>query len=176
MHTQKQNCLPKVLADDKNQWKNIFLGPKWVNENTNYLKVVSTTSGPIKMFEKHSLLFHVISKAFTIQNYLFVIPSNNFRFSCLYRLFHAHFKPKDNRGKHNFEKQYYCRNYSDYVYQCLNVDQILFKIQYLDRNPHQKVTEISPWISCQLVRIWVLPLNAILLVYYRATTVNFYYN
>ena len=83
------------------------------------LKVVSATFGPIKMFEKQSLSFHVVSKTFITQNYLFVIPSNILRFSCLYRSFLAHFKPRDNRGKHDFEKQYYCGNYSDDVCQCL---------------------------------------------------------
>ena len=98
------------------------------------LKVVSATFGPIKMFEKQSLSFHVVSKTFITQNYLFVIPSNILRFSCLYHSFLAHFKPRDNRGKHDFEKQCYCGNYSDDVYQCLNTDQILLKIQYFDHN------------------------------------------
>ena len=99
-----------------------------------YLKVVSATFRPIKMFKKQSLSFHVVSKTFITQNYLFVIPSNILRFSCLYRSFLAHFKPRDNRGKHDFEKQYYCGNYSDDVYQFLNTDQILLKIQYFDHN------------------------------------------
>ena len=98
------------------------------------LKVVFGTFGPIKMFKKQSLSFHVVSKTFITQNYLFVIPSNILRFSCLYRSFLAHFNPRDNRGKHDFEKQYYCGNYSDDVYQCLNTDQILLKIQYFDHN------------------------------------------
>ena len=58
-----------------------------------YLKVESATFRPIKMFKKQSLSFHVVSKTFITQNYLFVIPSNILRFSCLYRSFLAHFKP-----------------------------------------------------------------------------------
>ena len=95
-----------------------------------YLKVVSATFRPIKMFKKQSLSFHVVSKTFITQNYLFVIPSNILRFSCLYRSFLAHFNPRDNRGKHDVEKQYYCGNYFNDVYQCLHTDHILLKIQY----------------------------------------------
>ena len=98
------------------------------------LKVLSATFGPINMFKKQWLSFHVVSKTFITQNYLCVIPSNILRFSCLYRSFLAHFKPRDNRGKHDFEKQCYCGNYSHNVYQCLNTDQVLLKIQYFDHN------------------------------------------
>ena len=98
------------------------------------LKVLSATFGPIKMFKKQLFSFHVVSKTFITQNYLFVIPSNILHFSCLYCSFLAYFKPRDNRGKHDFEKQYYCGNYSDDVYQFLNTDQILLKIQYFDHN------------------------------------------
>ena len=70
------------------------------------LKIVSTTFGPIAMSKLQSLSFHVVSKTFIRQNYLFVIPNNILRFTCLYRSCVAHFKTRDNRGKHNFEKQY----------------------------------------------------------------------
>ena len=86
------------------------------------------------MFKQHSLSFHVVSKTFITQNYLFVIPSNILRFSSLYRSCLVHFKPRDNRGKHDFGKQYYCGNYSHDICQCLNTDQILLKIQYFDDN------------------------------------------
>ena len=93
-----------------------------------FLKVVSATFEPITMFKQQSLSFQVVSKTFLTQNYLLVIPNNIFRFTCLYRCCLAHFKRRDNRGKHNFEKQYCCGNYSDDAYQCLNTDQILLKI------------------------------------------------
>ena len=80
------------------------------------------------MFKQQSLSFHVVSKTFITQNYLFVIPSNILRFTCLYRSCLAHFKARDNRGKHNFETQYCYGNCFDDVYQCLNTDQILLKI------------------------------------------------
>ena len=69
-----------------------------------HLKVVSTTYGPIITF-----------KTFITQIYLFVVPSNILRFPYLYRFCLAHFKPRDNPGKHSFEKQY-CRNYFDDIY------------------------------------------------------------
>ena len=100
----------------------------------NPLKAVSATFASIKMFKKQSLSFYVVSKTFITQNYLFVIPGNILRFSCLCRSFLAHFKPRDNRGKHDFQKQYNCGNNSDDVYQCLKTDQILLKIQYFDHN------------------------------------------
>ena len=49
-----------------------------------FLKVVSTTFGPITMFKQHSLSFHVVSKKFTTQNYLVFNPSNILCFSCFY--------------------------------------------------------------------------------------------
>ena len=98
------------------------------------LKVVSATFGPITMFKQQSSSFHVVSKSFITQNYLFVIPSNILSFSWLYRSCLAHFKSRDNRGKHNFEKQSFCGNYFDDVCQCLSTDQILLKIQYFDHN------------------------------------------
>ena len=96
------------------------------------LKVVSATFGPITMFKEQSLSFHVVFKIFITQNYLFVIPNNIRHFTCLYHSCLAHFKVRDNRGTHNFEKQCYCGNYSDDVCQCLNTDQILLNIQYFD--------------------------------------------
>ena len=91
------------------------------------LKVVPATFEPITMFKQLSLSFHVASKTFITQSYLFVIPNNILRFTCL-----AHFKTRDNQGKHNFKIQYCCWNYSDDVCQCLNTDQILLIIQYFD--------------------------------------------
>ena len=55
--------------------------------------MLSTTFGPITIFKQQSLLFHVVSKTFITQNYLFVIPNNIHPFTCL-----AHFKTRDNRG------------------------------------------------------------------------------
>ena len=94
------------------------------------LKVVSATFWPITMFKGQSLLFHVVSETLITQNYLLVIPNNVVRFTCLLSLL-SHFKTKDDRGKHNFEKQYYCGNYSDDVCQGLNTDRFLLKIRYL---------------------------------------------
>ena len=91
------------------------------------LKVVSAIFGSITRFKRQSS-FHVVPKTFTTQNHLFVIPNKILRFTCLYRSCLAHFKTRDNRGKHNFKKQYCCGNYSDDVYQCLNTDQISLKI------------------------------------------------
>ena len=84
------------------------------------------------MFKQQSLSFHVVSKTFITQNYLFVIPKNILPFTCLYRSCLAHFKTRDNQGKLNFEKQYYCGNNSDDMCQCLNTDQIILKIQCFD--------------------------------------------
>ena len=78
------------------------------------------------MFKQQSLSLHVVSKIFITQNYLPVIHTNILRFTCL-----AQFKTIDNLGKHNFEK-HCCENYSDDLYQCLNMDQILLKIQYFN--------------------------------------------
>ena len=52
------------------------------------LKVVSATFWPITMFKGQSLLFHVVSETLITQNYLFVIPNNVVRFTCLYRSCH----------------------------------------------------------------------------------------
>ena len=95
---------------------------------------VSATFGPMKMFKKKSLSFHVVSKTFIAQNYLSVIPSDILHFFCLNRSFLAHFKSRDNRDKHVFEKHYYCGDYSDDVCQCLNTDQIFLKIQNFCHN------------------------------------------
>ena len=101
--------------------------------NANFmLKVVSASFGPMAMFEQQSLSFHVVSKTFITQNYLFVILNNILGFTCLYLSCLAHFKTRDNRGKHNFDKQYYCGSYSDDVCQCLNTDQILLNMQHFD--------------------------------------------
>ena len=62
----------KVSSTGKAFWLHIFL------------KVVSTTFGPITMFKQHSLSFHVVSKKFTTQNYLVFNPSNILCFSCFY--------------------------------------------------------------------------------------------
>ena len=51
------------------------------------------------MFKQQSLSFDVVSKIFITQNYLVFIPSNILRFSSL-----AHFQPRDNWDKYNFEK------------------------------------------------------------------------
>ena len=96
------------------------------------LKIVSATFKRITIFKQQSLSFHVVSKTFITQNYLFVIPNHILCFTCPYHSYLAHFKTSDNRGKHNFEKQYCGGNYSDDLYQCLNTDQILLKIQYFD--------------------------------------------
>ena len=42
----------------------------------------------------------------------------------------------------------------------------------LHRYPHKKISDILPWISCQLVTIPVLPLSVVLPVHYRAITVT----
>ena len=76
------------------------------------------------MFKEQALSFHVVSK--TLRKITFAIP-NNILLSCL-----VDFKTRGNRGEHNFEKQYYCGNYSDDVCQSFNTDQILLKIQYFD--------------------------------------------
>ena len=93
------------------------------------LKAVSATFWPITMFKEQSLLFHVVCETLITQSYLFVIPNNDLRFTCLYRS--CHILRRDDRGKHNFEKQYYCGNYSDDVCQGLNTDRFLLKIRYL---------------------------------------------
>ena len=106
----------------------------WLVKSLKILKVASATFEPITMFKQQSLSFHLVSKTFIKQNYLFVIPNNILHFTCLYRSCLAHFKTRDNRDKHNFEKQYCCENYSDDVYQCPNTDQILLKIQHFDNS------------------------------------------
>ena len=52
----------------------------------------------------------------------------------------------------------------------------LFFYQFCSNNfPHKKISEIFPWIICQLVIMSVLSLSVVLQVYYRVITVNFYY-
>ena len=84
--------------------------------NCPYLKVASATFGSITMFKQQPLLFHVVSKTFITQNYLFVILIIILCFTFLCRYCLAYFKTRDNRGKNNFEKQYCCGNYSVDVY------------------------------------------------------------
>ena len=98
------------------------------------LNVVFATFGSMTMFKQQPLSFMQFSKYFFTQNNLLVIPNNILCFTCLYRSCFAQFETRKNRGKHNFEKQYCCRNYSDDVYQCLNTDQILLRIHKIDNN------------------------------------------
>ena len=77
---------------------------------------MSATFGSMTMFKQQSLSFHVVSKIFIAQNYLFGIPNKILRVTFLYRSRLAQFKTRDNRGKLSFEKQYCCGNYSDDVY------------------------------------------------------------
>ena len=48
----------------------------WLVKSFKILKVVSATFEFITMFKQKSLSFHVVSKTFITQNYLFVIPKN----------------------------------------------------------------------------------------------------
>ena len=90
--------------------------------------------------KEQSLSFPVVFKIFIFTKLLFSIPNKILRFILLYCSFLVKFKTRDDRGKHNFEKQYCCGNYSDDVYQCLNTDQILLKIQYFHYSTLQKIS------------------------------------
>ena len=73
---------------------------------------------------KQQLSFHVVSKTFVTQNYLVFIPSNSICFSCPHCSFLAclaHFQPRDNQGKHNFEKEtnYILWDFPDDLCHCL---------------------------------------------------------
>ena len=89
------------------------------------LKVVSTTFGPITIFKQQSLLFHLLHKI------TFSSLSTTSFASLVFIAFVLQILRRDSRSKHNFEKQYYCGNYSDDVYQCLSTDQILHRWQLI---------------------------------------------
>ena len=90
------------------------------------------------MFKQHSLSFHVVCKTFITQNYLFVIPNNILRFPCLIALV-LHILKQEIIEANTTLKNYFCGNYSDDVYQCLNRDQMLLEIINTKYIPKQGV-------------------------------------
>ena len=81
------------------------------------------------MLKDQSLSFHVVSKHLLHKITFLSFPTTSVALLVFIALV-LYILRRDNRGKHNFEKQNYRGTYSDNVCQCLNTDQILLKIQF----------------------------------------------